>query len=149
MATATIEKTATLTTEDRLEIAELIARFAHYSDFCEWDKLASLYTDDAVTEMEGLAISYRGPTAQVEHARESAEQTGGKNRHYNYNLFIETQDGAVIARYMFSNVNAGAEVFAAKTVVSGRMTDTVVKTADGWKIARRFVQFDQAVSFDF
>jgi len=32
-----------------------------------------------------------------------------------------------------------------KTVVSGRIPDTVAKTVDGWKIARRFVRFDQNV----
>jgi len=38
---------------------------------------------------------------------------------------------------------------SAQIVVSGRMKDTVVKTADGWKIARRFVRFDQSFELNF
>ena len=55
------------------------------------------------------------------------------------------EDGQVFANYMFMNVNARDAPMAAKIVVSGRIPDTVAKTVDGWKIARRFVRFDQNV----
>jgi len=138
-----------LTAEDRLEIAELVAKFSHYSDYCDWERLAGLFTDDVVTTMSGIPHGYTGPEEQVKHARISAEGTNGKNRHYNYNLFIEADRDEVVAVYMFSNVNAGDEVFKPQAVVSGRMRDTVVKTPVGWRIARRHVEFDQKVSFDF
>ncbi|MBH2000520.1 MAG: nuclear transport factor 2 family protein [Sphingomonadaceae bacterium] len=131
--------------EDKIAIGELVARFAHYSDFCDWDALASLYVPDVETEMEGVEVRFRGIDEQIEHARISAQQTDGKNRHFNFNLFISEEDGQVFANYMFMNVNAGDTPMAAKIVVSGRMRDTVAKTADGWKIARRFVRFDQNV----
>ena len=41
-----------ISTEDRLAIGELVAKFCHYSDYGDWEKLASLYTPDIVTEME-------------------------------------------------------------------------------------------------
>jgi len=132
-----------LTLEDKFAITELVARFAHCSDFGDWDALAKLYTPDVATDMEGVAVRYEGIEAQVEHAKESAQWTEGKNRHYNFNLIITEEDGKVLAEYAFINVNAGHEVMAAKIVVSGRMRDTVVKTQDGWKIAHRFVRFDQ------
>jgi ketosteroid isomerase-like protein len=143
-----VQQSARLTVEDRLEIAEVIARFAHYSDYGDWQALRTVFTDDVVTEPQGVPVVFRGVDAQIDHARHSAEQSGGKNRHYYYNLFIEVEEGEVIARYMFSNVNAGQEVFAAKAVTSGRMRDIVVKTAGGWKISRRVVEFDQTVFFD-
>jgi len=136
----------TITVEDNLAIAELVARFAHYSDFGDWDALAKLYVPEVETEMEGIALRFRGIDEQIEHAKVSEQQTQGKNRHYNFNLFLSEDDGEVQANYMFMNVNAGTAPMAGQIVVSGRMRDTVVKADDGWKIARRFVRFDQDVN---
>lgn len=138
-----------LTVEDKIAIQELIARFAHCSDYADWAGLEKLYAPDVTTEMEGLAISYSGIAEQIKHAKESDRQAGGKNRHYNFNLYIEEEKGEVFANYFFMNVNAGSAPMAAQIVVSGRMKDTVVKTADGWKIARRFVRFDQSFELNF
>jgi hypothetical protein len=138
-----------LTIEDKIAIQELIARFAHCSDYADWAGLEKLYAPDVVTEMEGIPMSYSGIAAQIEHAKESDRQAAGKNRHYNFNLYIEEENGEVFANYFFMNVNAGAAPMAAQIVVTGRMKDTVVKTADGWKIARRFVRFDQSFELNF
>jgi len=138
-----------ITIEDKIAIQELIARFAHYSDYGDWEKLAKLYTADVVTEMEGIPLTYSGIADQIAHAKESDRQAAGKNRHYNFNMYIEEENGAVIANYFFLNVNAGAKPMAAQMVTSGRMRDTVVKMADGWKIARRFVSFDQTFELNF
>lgn len=132
--------------EDKLAIGELVAHFAHCSDFGDWETLATLYTPEVETEMEGLPLRFRGIDEQIEHAKVSDQQTQGKNRHYNFNLFITEEDGQVVANYMFMNVNAGAAPMALTMVVSGRMRDTVVKTDGGWKIARRLVRFDQDVN---
>ncbi len=132
-----------LTLEDKFEITELVAKFAHCSDFGDWEGLAKLYTPEVAVDMEDVEVRYVGIEGQVQHAKDSAQWTEGKNRHYNFNLLITEEDGKVFAEYAFINVNAGHEVMAAKIVVSGRMRDTVVKTADGWKIAHRYIRFDQ------
>ena len=138
-----------ITIEDKIAIQELIARFAHYSDYGNWERLAKLYTADVVTEMEGIPLTYNGIADQIAHAKESDRQAAGKNRHYNFNMYIEEENGAVVANYFFLNVNAGAKPMGAQMVTSGRMRDTVVKMADGWKIARRFVSFDQTFELNF
>jgi ketosteroid isomerase-like protein len=138
-----------LTIEDKIAIQELIARFAHCSDYADWAELEKLYAPDVVTEMEGIPMSYTGIAEQIEHAKESDRRAAGKNRHYNFNLYVEEENGQVFANYFFMNVNAGAAPMAAQIVVTGRMKDTVVKTADGWKIARRFVRFDQSFELSF
>jgi len=138
-----------ITLEDKWQIAELVARFTQCSDYGDWEGLKALYTDDVETEMEGIALRYKGIAEQVAHAQASDAQAGGKNRHYNFNLTITEEGGAVHADYAFMNVNAGQAPMAAQIVVTGRMRDTVVKTADGWKIARRLVRFDQQVAVDF
>jgi len=138
-----------ITLEDKIAVQELIARFTRCSDFGDWEGLAKIYTPDVVTEMEGITIRYEGIEAQVEHARESDRQAEGKNRHYNFNMIVSEENGQVFADYAFMNVNAGHNPMGSRIVVTGRQRDTVVKTGDGWKIARRFIQFDQAVSLDF
>lgn len=138
-----------LTIEDKIAIQELIARFAHCSDYADWAELEKLYAPDVVTEMEGIPMSYTGIAEQIEHAKESDRRAAGKNRHYNFNLYVEEENGQVFANYFFMNVNAGAAPMAAQIVVTGRMKDTVLKTADGWKIARRFVRFDQSFELSF
>lgn len=138
-----------ITLEDKIAIQELIARFTRCSDYGDWEGLASVYTPDVVVEMEGLAIRYEGVEAQVEHAKESDRQAEGKNRHLNFNMIVSEKDGAVCAEYVFMNVNAGHAPMSSKIVVTGRQRDTVVKTGDGWKIAHRFVQFDQSFNLDF
>lgn len=138
-----------ITLEDKYAIQELVARFAHCSDFGDWAGMEQLYVPEIVTEMEGIPIKYEGIAAQIEHARESEHQTGGKNRHLHFNLYIEETNGEVRANYMFLNVNAGAAPMAAKIVVSGRHHDTVVKTDAGWKFSHRRVVFDQSFELNF
>jgi hypothetical protein len=132
-----------LTTSDRVEIGELIARFAHFSDYGDWDSLATCFSDDVVTCIAGKP-TYVGIAAQVAHARNSAVWTDGQNRHVALNLWIEPdgQDCAR-ARYYLINFVSGTEIGAPKIVVSARMTDHVVRGPSGWRIARRELEPDQ------
>lgn len=134
---------APLGLEDKLAVQEVIHRFAHSSDFEDWDTLATLYAPDAVTEMDGQAISFRGGHEQVEHAKKSAEVSGGKNRHYFFNMIVEGEGDTARAHYCFLNVFAGTEAMKARIVCSGRQVDTLARLPDGWKIAHRRVTFDQ------
>jgi ketosteroid isomerase-like protein len=132
-----------LTTSDRIEIAELVARFAHGSDYGDWAALAECFTDDVVTCIAGTPV-YVGVAAQVAHARNSAEWTQGQNRHLALNLWIEPHgDDAARARYYLINFVAGKEIGDPKIVVSARMTDHVVRAPAGWRIARRELEPDQ------
>ena len=63
-------------------------------------------------------------------------------------IIDEGPDG-VIASYGFVNFNAGNAPMAAQIMTSGRIQDKVVRTAEGWKIAYRYVRFDQAFELDF
>lgn len=132
-----------LTTADRIEIGELVARFAHGSDYGDWDALARCFTDDVVTCIAGKP-AYVGVAAQVTHARNSAEWTQGQNRHLALNLWIEpVADDAARAHYYLINFVAGRVIGEPKIVVSARMTDHVVRHAAGWRIARRELEPDQ------
>lgn len=132
-----------LTTADRIEIGELVARFAHCSDYGDWDALAGCFTDDVVTCIAGKP-AFVGIPAQVAHARNSAEWTQHQNRHLALNLWIEPDgDDAARARYYLINFVTGREIGEPKIVVSARMTDHVVRLPTGWRIARRELEPDQ------
>jgi ketosteroid isomerase-like protein len=132
-----------LTAPDRLEIGELVARFAHASDYGDWDALAACFTEDVVTSIAGTP-TYVGIAAQVAHAKSSAEWTDRQNRHLALNLWIEPDGpGAARACWYVVNFVAGTNPGEPRLVVSGRMTDHVVRTAVGWRIARRDFRPDQ------
>lgn len=138
-----------LTIEDKFDIQQLVARFAHCSDYGDWAGMEALYTSDIVTEMDGIEIKYEGIAAQIAHAKASDEQAQAKNRHYHFNLVIEESGEDVFANYFIVNVNAGSTPMGAQIVVTGRHRDRVVKTQGGWKFAHRFLTFDQNVSLTF
>lgn len=132
-----------LTIEDRFAIQDLVHRFAHYSDYENYAALPSLFTADVITHTVGTDLKFHGIEAQIEHARESAQFTGGKNRHLYMNLLIEEEGSNVFAHYFVLNVNGGDRPMGLQMVVSGRMRDRVVKTAAGWRIAERTFAPDQ------
>jgi hypothetical protein len=138
-----------ISTDDKMAIHELIARFCHCSDYGDWDGLRGMFTEDAVTEIDGGDMKFTGVEAQVEHARASEEQTEGKNRHYYFNIVISKDGEAVYADYMMINVNAGHVPMSSQIVVTGRHRDRFVETGDGWKFAHRYVTFDQSVKMTF
>lgn len=132
-----------ISAESKMQILELFSRFAHCSDYGDWDNMTPLFVPNVVTEFADYDFRYEGVDAQIGHAKDSDRVTGGKNRHYYLNFFIDGDEHEAVVRYFFLNTHAGDEPMGAKLVTSGRMRDTVVNTPEGWRIARRFVTFDQ------
>ncbi|NUS55073.1 MAG: SnoaL-like domain-containing protein, partial [Streptomycetaceae bacterium] len=60
-----------LSVADRLDLAELPAKFCHFSDYGDFAALADLFTADVVTELVGIGV-YEGIDALVRHARDTA-----------------------------------------------------------------------------
>lgn len=132
-----------ISADSRCQILDLFGRFAHCSDYGVWDGIPPLFTADVVTAFADYDFKYEGIEAQIEHAKETDQMMGGKNRHYYFNFYIDGDEREAVISYSFLNTNAGDAPMAAQLVTSGRMRDTVVNTPEGWKIARRFVTFDQ------
>lgn len=131
-----------LTPADKFEISELLAKFCFYSDFGDYEALAGVYTEDTTTVIEG-AGTFSGLDWQIEHSRESYEQTSGKNRHCITNLWIEPDGDGAVARYFLLNIFAGFNPMEAQFMTTGRFTDKVVRTKHGWRIAHRHYTPDQ------
>jgi hypothetical protein len=111
-----------LTPADKFEISELLAKFCYYSDYADYKALE-----------------------QIQHSRESYEQTSGKNRHAMTNLWIEPDGDGALVRYFLLNVFAGFNPMEALLMTTGRFEDRVVRTKHGWRIAHRKYIPDQAL----
>ena len=143
------EPAARLSADDWIAIQDVLAQFAHCSDFGDHEGLRALFTPDSVTEIEGDAMRYDGIDAVIAHSRKSEEVSGGKNRHYYFNFVVRPDGAGARARYCFLNVYAGLEPMKARIVTSGWKEDRLARTDDGWRICGRRVVFDQNVALDW
>ena len=137
-----------LSAVDRVDIAELLAKRYYYADHGDFDALARCYTDDIVFDIAG-AGTFTGVDWQVDHAKNSYESTGGKNRHVITNLWVEPAGSdAAVARYLLLNFVAGTKVGDPKFRTTGRFADHVRRGSAGWQITRREFAPDQPFKFD-
>ncbi|QDX80742.1 hypothetical protein B9N43_05475 [Denitratisoma sp. DHT3] len=131
-----------LSIADKIEISELVHKFCHLSDYCDYAGLKALYTDNPRHIIEGVG-TYDDPDWSVEHARWSEKVTEGKNRHVVTNLWIEGDGDQADAHYFLINIFAGHRPMEPKLVTTFRARDGVVRTAQGWRIAERHLVPDQ------
>ncbi|MEU0934216.1 nuclear transport factor 2 family protein [Embleya sp. NPDC005971] len=130
-----------LSAADRLEIAELPARFCHCSDYARYEGFADLFTADVVTTLVGIG-EYRGLEAQIRHARDTRTWTQGHAWHVVSNLWIEpTREGAAVHYYMLGMLRTGADD-SGRVNTTGRFVDHVTRTPNGWRIRRREFTLD-------
>ncbi len=130
-----------LTTEDRLEIQDLYARYCHGLDKADPDMFSSCWTED------GEFTGGRGPGRAADDrtprkgrdALTNMARNGG-TRHFNSNLVLTpTVDGAKASVYLL--------LYTARTVPptfveTAIYDDTLVKTPAGWKFKKRIVWRD-------
>ena len=126
----------------RAEIEDLVKRYAYYGDAGKSADLADLFVEDGVLEsahgvsVEGRA-AIRGHLDGVAAAGRSADAPTGFVRHNVSNVLVafEGPERAVVNSYQL--------IVTAQGVDSGRYRDTVVKTAEGWRFARRRSRLDR------
>jgi hypothetical protein len=139
--------TVTLPAVDRLDIAELLAKRYHHADHGDYEALAACYLAGIEIDIAGAGV-FGGVDWQVEHAKESFAETGGKNRHVITNLWVEASDtDTAVARYLLLNFVAGERVGDPKLRTTGRFADHVIRTSSGWRITRRVFVPDQPFTF--
>jgi uncharacterized protein (TIGR02246 family) len=121
----------TATLEDRDEILQLLYRYNHAIDGGDASGWADLFTKDGVFDVGGEPMV--GRDALVEFA---ANVHG--LRHVVVNPLIELEgDSATVRAYLF--VLHGSAI-----AVTGSYLDEVVRTADGWRFAKRSFTPDAA-----
>jgi ketosteroid isomerase-like protein len=140
-----------LTAMDRVEIAELLNRYAWASDERDFDALAGcflpdgtlvLQTDDAATN-----TTVRGSEAIAEWVRDRHRgefEKGHKRRHMNTGLVITPSgpDRATAMSYVFVLV---AHVGDLRPTAMGWYRDDVCKTGGVWRFKQRLVHIEAKI----
>lgn len=120
-----------LTLEDRLAITELLSTHGHLVDDGSLDRLAELFTPDVVYDLTDFG---QQPLRGVAAIREAGWALGAANpvAHHVTNVVVtESPDGTARVRSKGLGINADG------SCGSVSYDDTVVRTADGWRISHR------------
>ena len=122
---------------DRLEISDVLIRYAVSLDSRDWAQLATCFTGDAVAEYGELAGRNDGRDEIVATCRHTLEGLDA-SQHLVGNFVVACDgDEATASCYLHAQhylVSAnGANTF----VVGGTYYDRLVRSPDGWRIAHR------------
>jgi hypothetical protein len=126
---------ANLTPTDYFEIEQLYARYNNALDSGDAEGWAATFTPD------GAFNTSTGREALIRFVKDWHEKRNGANRrHWNSNLHITgTPEGAQGSVYLML-IDVGTR--PASIALTGMYTDTLVKTADGWRFKKRLVKGD-------
>lgn len=122
-----------LTLADRLELLELQNLYGHVLDRGLWDRIGEIFTDDGVFDPSDVGLPAMEGLEEIRAKLIPLEEAAGPERsHHSTNaVILEAASGraTMLSKYLCS---AGAAVIS-----YGEYEDDLVKTADGWRIARR------------
>src|SRR5262245_13084980 len=126
-------RAGTLTTQDYVEIEQLYAQYNHAIDSGDAEGWAATFTPD------GTFNTFAGHDALVGFVHQWIEKmNGGNRRHWNTNLrIVGTSEGAGGSVYLML-----VDVTTKSIVGTGSYTDTLVKTAAGWRFKSRTYKGD-------
>ena len=123
---------------DRLQIDDLLTRYATGLDAKDWDLWATCFTEDAFIDYES-AGGIKGDLPEVRAWLEKTMEMFPMTQHVVGNRVIEIDGDTATARSAFYNpmglpdANGGMKLF----FDGGYYNDRLVRTADGWKIRER------------
>ena len=123
---------------DRIEIVDLLHRYATGLDTRDWELLASVFTADGVADYSSLELGVNdGPDAIVDLCRGALSGLDA-TQHTISNETIEVDGDRARARCYFQAQHVfrgapGGDNF----IVAGIYEDDLVRTPAGWRIERR------------
>lgn len=123
--------------QDKLDIQELLARYARGVDDRDWALYRSVFTEDAYIDYSSAGAA-AGPRDEVATWLEQGFAAIPWTQHYITNVEIELDGDAATARAMFYNPMQlpGVE---GPSYCGGFYHHDLVRTPDGWK-SRRLVE---------
>lgn len=131
-----------LSAQDRFDILELYARYAHLIDTGESDKWAGLFTPDGTFSIRAGAGApdreFHGTADLAAFCRKHYQQYYGerKLRHGAYNIVVtETENGAEGTAYAMVLLVGNGQPAATRN--TGRYVDQLARGAHGWQFRSR------------
>lgn len=124
-----------LTVEDRLDILDLLARYAHAIDDGTPEEWADCFTDDAEFDARPVAHCH-----SRQELIEFCRMVAGGTRHWTCNVVIDGDGERATAKLFLLSLRPGRTPQPGPTAI---YRDRLRKTADGWRIEYRKVDFDE------
>jgi hypothetical protein len=135
----------TFSTDDRNAILELIANYAYTWDGKDAEGHCLLFIDDAIWELyrEGESTPESRTRTRAERRQRAVESFAGRlagvqtRHHQSSTIFTEIESDTVKGKTMVLVTHQRADETTPRLMFSGVYNDTFVRTAAGWKFARR------------
>ena len=123
---------------DRLEIAELLARYAEMVDRRDWPKMSRIFALEATIDFRPTG-GPNGPFREMLDWLGRALDSWPKNLHMISNVIIELDGDRAQSRCYFHAAIARESHEGAQYTLtdSGRFLDRLIRTANGWRIVER------------
>jgi len=123
---------------DRMQIADLMARYADMVDRRDWPKMDRIFAIEATIDFRasgGRLGPFREMLAWLDRALESWPM----HLHMITNLIVDLDgDSASSSCYFHATIGRESHEGAQYTVTpSGRYLDRLIRTSDGWRIVER------------
>lgn len=120
--------------EDRQDISELLLRYATAIDRCEWRMLGTVFTEACDVDY-GEIGTWQTAEAVIEFMQQ-VHASAGYTLHRLSNMAITLNGDRAQARtYIDAMIMAGDNKSGVNAI--GFYDDEIVRTPDGWRIARR------------
>lgn len=120
--------------DDRQDITELLVRYATAIDRCEWRKLGDVFTETCDVDY-GEIGAWQTAEAVIEFMQQ-AHALAGYTLHRLSNIAITLDGDQAQARTYIDGVIMASGNKAGVNAI-GFYDDEIIRTADGWRIARR------------
>ena len=123
---------------DRLEIADLMHRYAQMVDFREWDSMDSVFAPGASIDYTSTG-GKSGPYREILGWLDRALEPWPINLHYITNLTVELDGDRARSRCYFNAPMGRVGDDGAQLVITnaGYYADDLVRTEAGWRITQR------------
>jgi 3-phenylpropionate/cinnamic acid dioxygenase small subunit len=124
--------------QDRIEIEELLARYAEMVDFRQWNKMDSVFALEATIDYTS-AGGQKGPFRETLAWLDRALESWPINLHVVSNIQIEFNGDTAESRCYYHAPMGRNAPDGGQYVINngGRYLDKLVRTADGWRIVER------------
>ena len=130
--------------EDRLDILDLISRYAMTYDHNEIDKHVNLFTEDGTLVLTHEATGHDAIRKMTGDRRAKIAEKGIQNRHFLVNTVLdEISIDEVKAVSNFLITWQFNDKPYPEPNYSGIYVDKIVRPEDGWKFKHRRIQIDQ------
>ena len=123
--------------QDRIEIEELLHRYAEMVDRRDWAQMNRIFALEATIDYTSTG-GQKGPFRETLAWLDRALESWPINLHVIGNVIIEI-DGDVATSRCYFHAPMGRETEDGQFIITnaGRYLDKLIRTADGWRIVER------------